>query len=352
MKRFPPPRFPFFLAAAFSAIFPLTAHAVIETVTYGNFEISYFGIGDTDSLEHTGSLDWTNEMKSGVERSVNYWNSVITTKSASTIKVACIWDSKPSSDTLGGAMSEYYYNPNTGVTLTATEAIWRDGISEATVAKDADSNYAVTFLLSPTTNFYYGKSVSGITYDQWDFQSMFTHEIGHAMGFDSSCESTGWGTLEFSDYIGGRYKTAEVLQASTFDTLLVTKDENGDYVKVISESSEKTIFNTTQLENLTGYSTGTEYALELDESGTLSNLLVYNPSEFEDGSSMSHFDSSGALMYKSLNNGEIRRELLGDELLLLSAMGWSVIPEPSAFGFLAGTLALAFCATRRRRKSV
>jgi len=129
----------------------------------------------------------------------------------------------------------------------------------------------------------------------------------------------------------------------------VTKDGSGNYNRVITESSEKTIFGTVQLE-AAAYSTGTEYALALDEAGTLSNLRVYNPSGFEEGSSMSHFDSADALMYKSLNNGEIRRELLDDELLLLSAMGWSVIPEPSAFGLLAGMLALALCATRRKRK--
>ena len=56
------------------------------------------------------------------------------------------------------------------------------------------------------------------------------------------------------------------------------------------------------------------------------------------------------LMYKSLKNGEVRRELLAGELEILAAMGWSVIPEPSAFGLLAGTFALALVSVRRRRK--
>ena len=349
MKKLPLSTRLFFLSAAFSAAFPLTALSAIETVTYGNFEISYFGNGDSDSVwGYTSSLDWTNEMKSGVERSLNYWNSVITTQSASTIKIACLWDASLDSGALGGAESEYYYNGATGVTLTATEAIWRDGISESDVSDFTYSNYAATVLLSTTASFYYGESVSEITYNQWDFQSMFTHEIGHAMGINSSCGSNGW---EKSLELSYGTKSEDVLQASTFDTLLVTKDESGNYNRVITESSEKTILDTVQLE-AAAYSTGTEYALALDEAGTLSNLRVYNPSGFEEGSSMSHFDSADALMYKSLNNGEIRRELLDDELLLLSAMGWSVIPEPSAFGLLAGMLALALCATRRKRKKV
>jgi len=175
MKKLPPPRFPFFLSAAFSAAFPLTVLSTVETVTYGNFEVSYFGNGDSDSWGYTSSLDWTNEMKSGVERSLNYWNSVITTNSASTIKIACLWEASLASGALGGAISENYYNEATGVTLTATEAIWRDGISESDVSDFTYSNYAATVLLSTTASFYYGESASGITYNQWDFQSMFTH---------------------------------------------------------------------------------------------------------------------------------------------------------------------------------
>lgn len=75
MKNLPPPRFPVFAAAALAALSPLNAPGEIETVAYGNFEISYFGAGDTDSdwLTYglTGAMDWTSEMKSGVERSLN-----------------------------------------------------------------------------------------------------------------------------------------------------------------------------------------------------------------------------------------------------------------------------------------
>lgn len=360
MKNLPPPHFPIFAAAALAALCPLNAPAAIEAVTYGNFEISYFGLGDTDSdwLTYglTGARDWSSEMKSGVERSVNYWNSVITTDSASAVKIACIWDSTLSSGALGGASSANYYDFGTGITLTATEALWREGISATDVSDATYSDYAVVFQLSTSANFYYGESASGITSSQYDFQSMFTHEIGHAMGFTSYCGSAGWSeSIELSGTVGGNPKQENVLQASTFDTLMATKDENGDYVQVISEAAEKTIFNTTKLENATGYSTGTQYVLALDEEGSLSNLLVYNPSSFEDGSSMSHVYSEDAsetdpLMYKSLNNGEVRRELLAGELEILAAMGWSVIPEPSAFGLLAGTFALALVSVRRRRK--
>lgn len=360
MKNLPPPRVPVFAAAALAALCPLNAPGEIETVAYGNFEISYFGAGDTDSdwLTYglTGAMDWTSEMKSGVERSLNYWNSVITNDSASAVKIACIWDTTLSSSTLGGATSANYYDSGTGITFTATEALWREGISATDVSEASYSDYAVVFQLSTSTNFYYGESASGITSSQYDFQSMFTHEIGHAMGFTSFCGSAGWSeSVVLSGTVGGNTKRENVLQASTFDTLMVTKDENGDYVQVISEAADKTIFNTTKLENATGYSTGTQYALALDEEGTLSNLLVYNPSSFEGGSSMSHVYSEEAsetdpLMYKSLKNGEVRRELLEGELEILAAMGWSVIPEPSAFGLLAGTLALALVSVRRRRK--
>ena len=52
----PPPHFPIFAAAALAALCPLNAPAAIETVTYGNFEISYFGLGDTDSDWLTSGL--------------------------------------------------------------------------------------------------------------------------------------------------------------------------------------------------------------------------------------------------------------------------------------------------------
>ena len=349
-----------------------SAFAAVETATYGNFEVTYYGNGDvfnssyyvkSDSTneKYSGAKDWTSEMKSSVERSMNYWNSVITTNAKEKVKVAFIWEDL-GAGTLGGATDVWYFDSASGMTLSGAEAALRgNGTSYSGYFGLSGSEKSAFVLLSKDANFYFGESEKEIKSEQYDFQSVLTHEIGHIMGFNTLCTSTGWSykwPLVTLDRSG---KSDNVLGVTTFDSLLVTKNTDGKNVEVMSQTVSSVFPDVKEYEIRDNYAPGKEYFLKTGENENgdleLSTLKIYNPDEYSAGSSMAHVeyaDGNGKdepLMSYAIANGKIRRELNADELDLMRAMGWSVaIPEPSAFSLLAGTLTLVFVAIRRRRK--
>ena len=345
------------LLCAGAGLLALPAFAAVETVTYGNFEVSFYGNGDVFSSNYWGnnqsSQDWTQEVKDCVGRALNYWSDVIVTDSTEKVKVAFVWQDLTSSGALGAASSVSYLDTGSGITYTNAEKVLR--VREATGSFMSLHNGETSALVTLASNidFYYAESTNGMKFEQYDLQSVLVHEIGHVMGFKSLCTSAGWRPVASS---GGD----TFLGVSTFDTLLVTKNENGELVKVFEPISFPSWSQWTTFQQTVEFSPGTEYFLKTGETAEggleLSTLKVFNPDTWMTGSSMSHVEATGTgeepQMSYAIANGKIRRELTSEELTLLKAMGWTVaVPEPSAFGLLAGTFALAFAVSRRRRRA-
>ncbi|MBP3301833.1 MAG: PEP-CTERM sorting domain-containing protein [Opitutales bacterium] len=344
------------LLCAGAGLLALPAFAAVETVTYGNFEVSFYGNGDVFSSNwwgnNQGSQDWTQEVKDCVGRALNYWSDVIVTDSTEKVKIAFLWQNL-TSGALGGANPLYYWNPYSGVCYSNGEAALREHAYSGAYYNLANKETTSLVRISTNMDFYYGESETGIQHSQYDLQSVLVHEIGHLMGFDSFCSGDAmWGNV----YLGNGDAFTSV---TTFDTLLVSKNANGDLVNVFEAKDSVDHPGWVNYEQNVEFSTGKEYFLKTGETDSgelqLSTLKVYNPTTYSSGSSMSHVEATGTgeepQMSYAIANGKIRRELTSEELTLLKAMGWTVaVPEPSAFGLLAGTFALAFAVSRRRRQ--
>lgn len=332
-----------------------------ETAIYGNFEVTFYGSGEVFSSAYYDSTysvkDWTNEMKDSVGRALNYWSDVITTDSAEKVKVAFVWEDL-GSGTLGGATDVWYWDPFTGITLSGAEATLRSRGNKSSFHNISSGETTAFVSLASNANFYYGESATEIKSNQYDFQSVLVHEIGHIMGFNTFCREPGW-TLEMAVRYGARQES--FLCVTELDTLLVTKNGSGDLVSVFESSNSSVVPRYVNYQQVVEFSPGTEYYLKTGEGENgeleLSTLKVYNPAHYSSGSSMSHVESRSPgsdeepQMSYAIANGKIRRELSSEELSLLRAMGWTVsIPEPSAFGLFAGLVAMAWSSARRHRK--
>lgn len=329
----------------------LSVPAAIETLSCGNFNISFYGSGDQLSSAHygnyTGAQDWSEEMRNCVERSLNYWNSLITTEATERVEIVFIWeDLGPRA--LGGAADAWYFDPYSGLTLSGAEATLRNTSGTGNLYNYSRNETRALVVLSKDADYYYGESTSGIGNAQYDLQSVLTHEIGHIMGFNTLCTETGWRVLDTQE--------ASFALITTFDSLIASKDSSGEVTNLFEAQDVAAVPGWTAYSATETYAPGKEYFLKVGET-ELSFLEVYNPALHDDGSSMAHLETAegrdgDALMYYAIANGTIRRELNEHELLLLEAMGWTLaaIPEPSVFGFLAGGLVLSVAAGRRRRK--
>ncbi len=297
---------------------PATAEQVINI---GNtFECHFNGTSDYNDFAFTSSANWTSEQINCATRALTYWDNAINNEPGRAISVGFFWansgglaasESRWNTDIYGN-----YLTNSKGNITTVTESIWRDG---ATSVIDDDWMYDIYVFCSYTNmnSFYYGEapmSSSGNTW-KYDFETILIHEMGHAVGFASA---------NSSDATKGNQ--------SAFDALMFNE--------------------TTGKDAKYGISPGDEISLEG------SDLTVYNPSTWQNGSSLTHIDiadiggqSSDILMRNVIDNDLSVRGLSYEEMLVLQSMGWdmnfAMVPEPSTATL--SLLTLAGLMLRRKR---
>lgn len=322
----------FLLATLVPAIFSVPAMLNAEKIVdVGNTFKCYFqDTGDNrfNYLNGGSTATWTEEQIAATTRALQTWDNLILNKPGRTLTVGLFWQSHGvGSGILASAGSTLYLTNNFSKVSTIAERIWRDANS-ITETEGSDFDIYVYCNSDNQNRFYFGEAEldNRVYTGKWDFQSVLTHEIGHGLGFLSMTTSAGMFTVQ--DGGGTGYTTFDSLMVGADGTKLINKAK-ADPSAVVFTAGEKILLEGT-------------------------NLTVYNPTTWAEGSSMAHVDSvsdPGALMQYSLLNDISRRSLTEAEIGLMRQMGWSMIPEPSFFGLLAGTLALVLAGTRRRRNA-
>lgn len=323
-----------FMKLCFFAVFLLACSAsfALQTVTVGStFSCDFLDQGDTHFGE-TSTATWTQDQIDAAVRALSTWDSLIANTPGRTLTVGLSWYNE-SNNTLANASSpfRYYYTNNAQQVSTFAEDIWKNGNN---AGGSPSSHYDIVIHCNTyqANQFYFGADILPSSINQYDFQSILTHEVGHAVGFLSLATETGsFRTENVTDSNNRSYST---MLYTAYDKLMTNK-EGQKLVNLASANPNTAVF---QL--------GDTVALDGTE------LTVYNPATWQNGSSMAHIDSESdpdALMQYSISKDTYRRTLTDGEIQLMSAMGWNMVPEPSTVTL--SLFALGMLVGRRRRSA-
>ncbi|MCR5183717.1 MAG: hypothetical protein K6B46_03350 [Opitutales bacterium] len=313
-------------ASAFAFCVPAGLLAEQVVVIGDTFKCFFQDEGENgfNTLAGGSVATWTQTQIDAVVRSLTTWDNLILNTPGRTLTVGVFWESGSGALAYAGSPMSYRLEAGFQQVSTLAEKIWRDGVSN-TGSETGSYDVQIFCNYDYVDKFYYGVTPFSGWSELYDFQSVLTHELGHGIGFSSNLQSD---CTFMAD--------GETVLYTAFDSLL---RKEGD-AQTLVEKAEAS-------DNAPVVALGEKILLD----GT--DLWVYNPASYIEGSSFSHIDAESdpdALMQYALVNGVSHRSPTEAEIGLMSLMGWSMIPEPSLFGLWAGTLALALAGTRRRRR--
>ena len=170
------------------------------------------------------------------------------------------------------------------------------------------------------------------TGSEFDLFTVALHEVTHTMGFSSLVDENG----------NSRISGGDPGVFSVYDSFLERGNgtdlfgAGGDFLGITADLTSTDVF----------FSGANAMAANGGNA-----VKVFAPGTFNQGSSMSHIDSSLlAVMNPAVARGFTNRAYSGIELGILKDIGWSVIPEPGGFSAMV-ILTLAASAIRRRRQA-
>jgi hypothetical protein len=309
-------------AVLLCALFPLTATATPTEETYGPFDVTFHNNGDIFQ-SYTGDTDWTAEQQADVEAMIDMWDGYIGNPyGPRQIEFHLIWDELPGT-TLGGS-SSYYTGDNT-TAWTFTERIWRTGTDPGTQSFD------LYIVLDSGTSWNFGTGDPGV--GEYDFRSVMAHEIGHAVGFNSTYElATPPSSPPDNWWAGG---------ITEWDKHL--RDDDSDMPEAGGKGTPHGFGETDNPVYFVG-------ANAVAFNG--GDVEIYAPNPYSGGSSLTHLDETvfpNALMSPMIGDEQVIRGPTLLELEMMKDMGWTIVPEPGScaiFGIVLLSLVRRRSSTR------
>jgi outer membrane autotransporter protein len=297
--------------AGLMAALPVSGGEIIEN---GVFRVELLGNGDSavggagyelgypDTF--TGTTDWNEAQKKAVIRSLDVLNNCFIDPPGRKMDIAIALRDDLPPGVLGSSGATWIFDPGFQTITTTAEDLWRDG-NRTDLFPGAVDN-----LIEMSTSFpmHYGAEAPGP--DTYDFQSIITHEIVHALGM---------GTSYFGEEYGYYYGIKR------WDSLMQDNQGNRPAAGSIGDPNAMVVIGPE----------GTVYWMGEHANATYGGPVpIYtNSDEFWGGSSLSHPYPAGELMAYSRSTMELTR-IPGKLFLdMFRDMGWTINPDYyNAFG--------------------
>ena len=377
----------------------LTSNDVFDLYFFGNGEVAQLGENLSGFKEVTGldtqqvagwvdwtgtapedqSSQWTQEQKNAVVEAVSAWTDVIQNAydpngdGRRKLRIGLFLDDASRVDSLmDPGMNGYASyaltttdnsNGNVVNTYSVVEWVWRENgatyVRPGSMSTGAYWNYnllpsgetcvEVAIVINPEVRVYSDGTMTTQLRSAEDIKKIVMHELGHAMGVDSKMFSA-----------SESYPQTELV--TTWDSLVmvgdntrvVTLDDRGRVVYSYANFKELCAEGWSLYETWYNTQNGEEKLLRLqNEAGETVNLLVTAGTNVEGNSLVHLLGELGASEYDDvLGPTGLQSSVFSDiDLTALRMLGWEIaIPEPSAFGLLAGLASLLLAGTRRRKR--
>lgn len=168
----------------------IPSSSAVQTASIGStFSCTFLDSGDQGFFDSSSTHTWDQGQIDAAMRALTTWDSLINSTPGRTLTVGLTWYDGANSSTLASAYSPYFYYQSNGPQQVSTlvESVWRDGSTRTATGYDIYIQCNTSHLNS----LYYETALPAEHTGKYDFQSILTHEIGHAAGFLSLATQTG-----------------------------------------------------------------------------------------------------------------------------------------------------------------
>ncbi len=197
----------------------IPSSSAVQTASIGStFSCTFLDSGDQGFFDSSSTHTWDQGQIDAAMRALTTWDSLINSTPGRTLTVGLTWYDGANSSTLASAYSSYFYYQSNGPQQVSTlvESVWRDGSTRTATGYDIYIQCNTSHLNS----LYYEAALPAEHTGKYDFQSILTHEVGHAAGFLSLATQTG----TFQVQSGNASAAYSTMLYTRYDSLLTNQE--------------------------------------------------------------------------------------------------------------------------------